>query len=220
MGFDWEEILGSYDVEEAWYDNVYDAARMTGGWRSTYTISSFAIGEEIDEDFTLASIDPRTAKNGNPYFVLTLRRCSAPYDKIKACLFYPEGVLTADDAEKTAHVRGTVAEANGYLYLKLRSVALLGSESRFTSVSALNNGSEVDGKFILQKAQLKTASNGKPYLSGLLRDNFCWIPVWVWNYTGALNEKDNGKTVSVKGIVTTFRNRLRVEATEITIVEE
>lgn len=218
MGFDWEEILDSYDLEEAWYDNVYDASRMIGGWRSTYAIS-FTVGEEIDEDFSIDSIDPRTAKNGNPYFVLTLRRSTAPYDKIKACLFYPEGVLTTDDVNKTAHVRGVVVEVKGYLYLKLRSVALLGSESRFTSVSALNNGSEVDGKFILQKAQLKTTSNGKTYLSGLLGDNFCWIPVLVWNYTGALNEKDNGKTVSVKGVVTTFRDRLQVEATEISIVE-
>lgn len=218
MGIDWEGILGSDDVGEAWYDNVYDAGRITGGWRSAYA-TSFTNGEQIDEDFTLAGIDSRTAKNGNPFFVLTLQRCSAPYDNIKACLFHPEGVLAADDVEKAVHVRGVVAESNGYLHLKLRSVVLSGSENRLISVDALNQGSEIDGLFVLQKVQLKTASNGQPYLSGLLGDNFCWIPVLVWNYAGDLNERDNGKTVAVKGIVTIFRGRLQVEATEISIAE-
>ena len=77
----------------------------------------------------------------------------------------------------------------------------------------------MDGIFTLQKISVKTASNGNPYLSGTLSDDSGKIPVRVWNYTGALNEGDDGKTVAVKGTVTSFRDALQVHATDIHIVE-
>lgn len=217
MGFDWEGILDSDDLENAWYDAVYDAGRRTGGWSRTYA-STFQVGSVIDEDFCLQDIDQRVSKNGRIYLVLTLKRPST-MDTIKACLFDPEGVLTPEDAGKTAHVRGAVEDHKGYPVLRFHSIALLEEGSKVAVVGTLKEGSTVDGVFVLRKAAVKTASNGKRYLAGVLTDDSGWIALRVWNYTGSLSEKDNGKRVVVKGTVTSFRDMLRVEASQIKLVE-
>lgn len=217
MGFDWEGILDSDDLENAWYDAVYDAGRRAGGWGRAYA-GTFQVGSVIDEDLCLQEIDQRVSKNGSTYLVLTLKR-SAPMDTIKACFFDPEGVLTPEDTGKTAHVRGVVEEYKGYPCLRLRSIALLEEGSKAAVVGALEQGSTVDGVFVLRKAAVKTASNGRRYFAGVLTDHSGWIALRVWNYTGSLSEKDNGKRVAVKGTVTSFRDLLRVEAAEIRLAE-
>lgn len=221
MGFDWEFILGSDNVADAWIDAVDYAERTTGGWSITY--ATLEIGNMIDEDFCLEIICPRVDKNGNPYLELLLERPGSG-DMVKTRLFSPEGVLSKQDEGKIAHVRGTVEDFKGHPYLKLNSIALVEEAQdpaapQAVTVATLELGSDVDGVFTLQNASVRTASNGKNYFSGLLTDYSGHIGVLEWNYNGPLSEKDSGKRVAVKGKVSSYRDKLRVEATEIKIVK-
>lgn len=216
MGFDWEEILDSGDTEDAWYSAVYDTAQATGGWKSAFA-NTFMVNELVDEDFLLDRITTKTAKNGKPYFVVTLQR-TEPFDTIKACLFSTEGVTEAD-AGKTAHVRGTVILTQGNLYLKIKSFVLLDEKDPAAPISGMTLGSQVDGRYTLRNISVKTASSGNDYVSGLLEDASGRILLRVWNYTGSLSEKDNGKLAAVKGTVTSFKDALRVEAQQITVID-
>ena len=66
-------------------------------------------------------------------------------------------------------------------------------------------GSEFEGYYVLKAAAGKTSNNGRPYLTATLSDRTGDIDAKVWDYSGPVGQKDEGKVVKVRGSVSEYR---------------
>lgn len=73
------------------------------------------------------------------------------------------------------------------------------------SIGEMKNGDEVEGFFILRSAQVKTASNGRPFLNAVLADCTGIMDAKSWDYPGPLGQSDEGKIVKIRGSVGEYR---------------
>ena len=86
-------------------------------------------------------------------------------------------------------------------------------------IQALTVGDMVEGFYILGGAQVKTASNGKPFLSAALSDRTGTIEGKAWDYTGPIGSGDEGKVVKLRGSVSEFRGALQMRIEKIRLAE-
>ncbi|MBQ3072817.1 MAG: HD domain-containing protein [Oscillospiraceae bacterium] len=70
----------------------------------------------------------------------------------------------------------------------------------------MQNGDKIEGFYLLQAAQTKTTSAGKPYLSMTLADCTGTIAAQMWDYSGPIADKDAGSIVKVRAIVGEYRS--------------
>ena len=68
----------------------------------------------------------------------------------------------------------------------------------------------VEGFYILRSAQVRTASNGKPYLSAVLADASGSMDAKMWDYPGGFGAEEEGKIVKVRGEVSEFKGKLQM----------
>ena len=80
----------------------------------------------------------------------------------------------------------------------------------YRQIADFEPGDRVQGFFILKSFAIRTARNGKPYLSAALEDCSGSIETKMWNYNGELTETDSGSVVRVLGTVSEFGNSLQV----------
>ena len=66
-------------------------------------------------------------------------------------------------------------------------------------------GDSAEGYFILESILVKTASNGKPFLSLVLGDRSGTMEAKVWDYRGPIGAGDTGAVAYLKGSVSEFR---------------
>ncbi|MBQ4370190.1 MAG: HD domain-containing protein [Oscillospiraceae bacterium] len=80
-------------------------------------------------------------------------------------------------------------------------------------IAQLRVNDETEGFYILRGAYPKTTAAGKPFLSAVLADRTGEIEAKVWDYGGPIGEKEQGKAVKIRGIVTEYRGakQLNVE---------
>lgn len=69
---------------------------------------------------------------------------------------------------------------------------------------------EIQGYYVLRDAQVKKASNGRPYLSGQLSDATGSVDAKHWDFSGTLDAADNGRVVLIRGQVSEFRGTLQM----------
>lgn len=81
-------------------------------------------------------------------------------------------------------------------------------------------GNDVLDFYLLKTAALKTASNGKPFMSCVLCDTSGSIDGKVWDYAGPLSSADEGKIVKVKAQVTEFKGSRQLSISKIREVQE
>ena len=72
-------------------------------------------------------------------------------------------------------------------------------------VADLVPGMEIQGYYVLRDAQVKKASNGKPYLSGQISDASGSVDAKHWDFGGTLDIADNGRIVLIRGQVSEFK---------------
>lgn len=78
------------------------------------------------------------------------------------------------------------------------------------AIADLANGMEIQGYYVLRDAQVKTASNGRPYLNAQLSDATGSMDAKHWDFSGTLDAADNGRIVLIRGQVAEFRGALQV----------
>ena len=76
------------------------------------------------------------------------------------------------------------------------------------AVSDMRSGDEIEGFYILNRAEVKKTVAGKPYLNAYLSDCTGGIPARMWDFSGSV-EGENGKAVLVRGSVTEFNGALQ-----------
>lgn len=87
-------------------------------------------------------------------------------------------------------------------------------------IAAMVSGDEVEGFYILKSANPKVSANGKPFLTGALSDRSGTMELKVWDYSGPLDTKDEGKVVKVRGTVGEYRGTLQFTAGRIRLAED
>lgn len=68
----------------------------------------------------------------------------------------------------------------------------------------------VEGFYILRSAQIRTASNGKPYLNAVLADASGSMDAKMWDFAGTVGPEEEGKVVKVRGEVSEFKGKLQM----------
>lgn len=86
-------------------------------------------------------------------------------------------------------------------------------------IKALAVGDNIEGFYILNRAQVKIASNGKPFLSAILSDKTGEIEGKAWDYPGPISSTDEGKIVKIRGSISEFRGTLQMRIERIRLVE-
>lgn len=81
-------------------------------------------------------------------------------------------------------------------------------------------GDDVEGFYILKGAYPKVGSNGKPFMNATLADATGTIEAKVWDYSGPITGKDEGKVVNIRGTVTEFRGASQVTMDRIRLADE
>lgn len=87
-------------------------------------------------------------------------------------------------------------------------------------VSEMELKQEIEGFYLLKDAFVKTASNGKSFLSGFLADKSGSIELKVWDYSGPVGAASNGKVVKVRGEVSDFKGTPQFVAIRIRVAGE
>lgn len=73
----------------------------------------------------------------------------------------------------------------------------------------------VEGFYLLQSAQVKTASNGKAFLSATLSDASGTVEAKAWDYVGTVGTKDEGDVVKIRGNITEYKGTLQLNIEKI-----
>lgn len=83
---------------------------------------------------------------------------------------------------------------------------------------AINDSFE--GFYLLASIRRLISSKGAPYLSTMLSDCSGSINAMVWDYTGSLADKDEGKVIKVRGTVTEYKGALQVTVDRIRLAND
>ena len=81
-------------------------------------------------------------------------------------------------------------------------------------------GDEVEGFYLLKAASVRTATNGKPYLSATLADVTGAMEGKMWDYSGTIGKSAEGKVVKIRGEVSEFKGSLQMNLKRIRLAEE
>ncbi|MBO4832186.1 MAG: HD domain-containing protein [Oscillospiraceae bacterium] len=78
----------------------------------------------------------------------------------------------------------------------------------------------VEGFYVLKNAYPKTASNGKPYLSGVISDKSGIMEIKVWDYPGPITGADAGKVVKLRGEVSEYRGMVQMTVSRFRLADD
>lgn len=81
-------------------------------------------------------------------------------------------------------------------------------------------GEKLDGYFILNDVQIRTASNNKPYLTGKLADITGSMDFQVWDYSGLLSSENNGSVVDVSGEIREYKGQKQMTVFSIDVLDD
>lgn len=93
-------------------------------------------------------------------------------------------------------------------------------------INAMHAGDTVEGFYLIQEPQIRSATGGEPYLTAKLGDQTGSIEAKMWKYAGDIGSADGGKIVKVRGKVSDYKGkpqlvieklRLRTEQDQIDI---
>jgi len=81
-------------------------------------------------------------------------------------------------------------------------------------------GDGIEGFYIISNTAVKTASNGKTFLSCTIADRTGAIDAKLWDYTGNLTDKDAGIVVKIRAEVTEYKGALQLKILRLRLPEE
>lgn len=83
-------------------------------------------------------------------------------------------------------------------------------------------GDRVEGFYVLRDVVIKTSSNGKPFLSGVLTDQSGSIDIKVWDYSGPVGSDsgDAGKVIKIRGDVSEYKGQPQLTLSHIRLAQE
>ena len=84
----------------------------------------------------------------------------------------------------------------------------------------MQNGERIEGFYLLQSAQTKTTSAGKPYLSMVLADCTGTIQAQMWDYSGPVADRDAGSIVKVRAVVGEYRSAPQLTVNMLRLADE
>lgn len=73
------------------------------------------------------------------------------------------------------------------------------------AVADMQPGEQIEGYYVLNDIQLKTAVSGSAYISARVSDATGSMDAKIWNYTGDLSEADSGRIFKLRGEVGQYR---------------
>ena len=81
-------------------------------------------------------------------------------------------------------------------------------------------GDEVEGFYLLKTASQRLTASGKPYLAAVLQDISGTIDIKMWDYQGAIGQKDEGKIIKIRGDVSDFKGSCQITVSKIRLAQE
>lgn len=87
-------------------------------------------------------------------------------------------------------------------------------------ISEMSIGDEVDGYYILKSAFPKVTTTGKPFLSASFSDKTGVIEAKVWDYSGPIDARDEGKVIRMRGEVSEYRGTPQISVSQIRLATE
>ncbi len=87
-------------------------------------------------------------------------------------------------------------------------------------LSELSVGEPADGYYILKEAFVKTAANGKNFLSGVVADRSGCMDLMIWDYSAPIGSNDVGSVVKVFGTVSEYKGNMQITGTRILYAAE
>lgn len=87
-------------------------------------------------------------------------------------------------------------------------------------IGEMGVGDEIQGFYILKSAFPKTTAAGKPFLSASLSDKTGSIDAKVWDYSGPIDGKEEGKVVKIWGEVSEYRGTLQITVSQIRLASD
>lgn len=87
-------------------------------------------------------------------------------------------------------------------------------------LSKLKEGDQFEGFYILKSADVRTSSNGKPYLSATLSDVTAAIDAKMWDYSGRICSEDEGRIVKIRADVQEFKGSLQLTLKKLRLADE
>ena len=86
-------------------------------------------------------------------------------------------------------------------------------------IADMMNGDKVEGFYVIKDPTIRTASNGRAYLSGVLSDISGTIELKSWDYAGPVSECDAGKVVKIRGEVSEFKGMPQLTVSRIRLAD-
>ena len=74
-------------------------------------------------------------------------------------------------------------------------------------INAMHAGDTVEGFYLIKEPQIRSATDGEPYLTAKLGDQTGSIEAKMWKYTGNIGSADNGKIVKVRGKASEYKGK-------------
>ena len=87
-------------------------------------------------------------------------------------------------------------------------------------LSELKEGDQFEGFYILKSADVRTSSNGKPYLSATIADITASIDAKMWDYSGRIGSEEGGKIVKIRADVQEFKGSLQLTLKKLRLADE
>lgn len=87
-------------------------------------------------------------------------------------------------------------------------------------ISEMSIGDEIDGYYILKSAFPKVTTTGKPFLSASFSDKTGAIEAKVWDYSGPIDARDEGKVIRMRGEVSEYRGTPQISVSQIRLATE
>lgn len=79
----------------------------------------------------------------------------------------------------------------------------------------MSPGDDFEGYYLLTQASVKTSSNGRPYLNVTISDAGGSIDGKQWDYSGSINQSDEGKIVKIRGDVQDYKGNNQITIRKI-----
>ena len=86
---------------------------------------------------------------------------------------------------------------------------------KYPYLDELQLGDEFEGYYILNDAQARRSTNGKPYLSAVISDCSGEMEAKAWDYPGPISGEDNGSVVLIRATVSEFRGNLQATVSAV-----
>ena len=88
------------------------------------------------------------------------------------------------------------------------------------SIADWVSGDRIEGFYVLNDPKIRKTKTGKDYLSAVLSDASGRIEMKMWDFSAAIDERDNGRIVKIRGDVAEYRGTLQITLSHFRFAQE